>query len=291
MWHLYLFIQRFTKVRMRPKRPAALLLFAFLCAPALAATPKADPAITVQPQGLRIAKPVPSNEDHKSDPLRPFNAFTGTSVSLLVQSPKGGIIAIEQEKCEVSGMTDDKGTDLSKPAEKESFQSGVKFWPFANISPDGKYCQLELQAPGVPAAGATKVLAKGKIVLMTATVKKEFTAANVALKPGTVIRAGAIPLTIKSAGKPQWGDMPLQVSLEASQELTDIQSIEFFDAAGKKIESTSGGGGSMRFGGIVTITRDYQLKEKVDLAKVVVTYWMDAKTVSVPLDFKIGVGF
>lgn len=277
---------------MHHRLPLALLAAAVLCTSALGADKPQTDAITVTPQGLRIVKPAVDAAQNNNSELRPFNWFSGTSVSLLISAPKGGLIAVKTDDSAVTAFTDNQKTDLAKPAVKPQFgNDGAKFGGFPKISDDGKHCLIELEAPGLPAAGATQLLAKGHITVMTATVKKDFTAAKVALKKGTVIKAGAIALTIGKVGKPQWGQMAWEVELKADQKLDNIAKIAFLDGTGKEIESKRAGGSSMSFGTHVSITQDYQLKTKAEVADIVITYWMDAKTVKVPMDLKMGVGF
>jgi hypothetical protein len=270
-------------------KAAKPLLFVVLCGAALAGEAPMT-GVTVQAHGLRIVKPAPGGDDK----LRAFNWFSGTSVSLLITAPQGGLLEVDRNASKLTAFTDDKGKDLTKAedAKQQRFSRDAGFSMSSNISEDGKVCVSEVDAPGVPSKGATVMTVTGTLVFRAATKKKDFTAENVALKAGSAIKAGSIPLTITKVGKPEWGgeDDAFAVTLEAKQDLSSIAGIEFFDAAGKKVESRRGSSSSMSFGDSVTITWEYNLKNKLNTAKIVISYWMDMKKLTVPVDLKVGLG-
>lgn len=260
-----------------------------LCVAALAG--EASPAgVTVQAHGLRIVKPAPGGDDK----LRAFNWFSGTSVSLLITVPQGGLLEVDRKASKLTAFTDDKGKDLTKAEDtkQQRFSRDAGFSMSSNISEDGKVCVSEVDAPGVPSKGATVMTVNGTLVFRAATKKQDFTAENVALKAGSAIKAGAVAFNITETGKPQWGgdDDAFAVTLEAKQDVSSIAGIEFFDAAGKKIEAKRGSSSSMSFGNNVTVTWQYNLKAKADAAKIVVSYWTDMQKLTVPVDLKVGLG-
>ncbi len=253
---------------------------------AQSAEPAKAPIVTVQ--GLRIVKPSPEGQDE----LRAFNWMPGTSVSMLVSVPQGGLIAVDDEACQLTMFLDDKRADLRKPQGKRTrFAPEAGFGGMASISGDGKYCSIEVNAPGTPTEGATRLAVAGELVLAVATEKKDFTAKGVALKKGTKVEAGEIPFTISEVGKPDWGDEPLAVTLQAKQELGTIAQVRFLDGSGKEIESKRSSAMNMGFAGNMTVSWTYNLKKKVDNCDVVVTYWMDKKDVEVPFKHVISLGF
>jgi hypothetical protein len=144
----------------------------------------------------------------------------------------------------------------------------------------------------VPTKGATVLTVTGTMVFHAATKKQDFAAENVALKAGSAIKAGAVPFTITKVGKPEWGGEgdAFAVTLEAKQDVSAIAAIEFFDAAGKKIESKRGSTSTMSFGDSVTVTWEYNLKAKADAAKIVISYWMDMQKLTVPVELTVGLG-
>jgi len=243
--------------------------------------------VKVEAHGLRIVKPAPGGDQK----MRAFNWNPGTTVALLLTVPGGGLLGLDRDESRVKAVMDDKGKDLGKPDVPSKFgRNKPEFGMMPDISEDGKQCSVELTAPGLPTKGATQLKISAEAVLLVATQKKAYVAEKVALKPGAKIGAGPIPLTIKSAGKPDWGDAALSIELEANQKLDNIAEIQFFDAAGKKIDADRGGTQSMGFMDKVTVTWTYNLSRKVDVAKIVISYWTDKRAVRVPFRLALDLG-
>jgi len=231
--------------------------------------------------------------------LRPFNWTKGTTLSLLVIVPDGGLIGFDSDGSKLTALKDDKGTDLMKappaPKARGRFRAaarGGRLSPFAHLSKDGKACVVEVRTGQVPAKGATRLTAMGTLAFRRATGKKAFRQEKVALKPGTKIAAGAIPLTISKVGAPRWkrSGMVWEIALKADQDTTPIAAVRFFGGDGKEIESASAGGSRMTMMGRTEVTRNYQLARKVDAVTVEVEYWTGLKTISVPFDVTCSLG-
>jgi hypothetical protein len=107
---------------------------------------------------------------------------------------------------------------------------------------------------------------------------------------GSRIDAGPIPLTIKRAAKPDWGDEPLQIALGATEDLTAVAAINFYDTADRPIEATEAGSMSMNLGEQIQIEQYYNLTRKVDQLTIEVIYWSDLKTIEVPFEVEVGLG-
>jgi hypothetical protein len=275
---------------MRPMLMTAAAMLLFTVLSGMAADPAPAPAVKLDVQGIRIVKPAPGGNDK----MRAFNWTPGTTLALLISLPQGGLISIDRDASKVASVTDDKGKDLTKAEQKDNFgRDEVSFEMSPEISPDGKLCSTELEIPGTPGKGASSITVAGTLVLQVGTQKKDFSSAVVTLQPDAKINAGAIPLTVTKIGKPGWGDDDYKyaITLSAKQALDDIVDIQFFDAGGKKIESKRGPTQSMKMMNAVTVDWEFQFKNKVDAAKVVVTYWMDRKAVSVPIKLSTGIGF
>jgi len=231
--------------------------------------------------------------------LRPFNWTPGTALSLLVVVPDGGLIGFDSDGSKLTALKDDKGTDLMKappvPKAQGRFRAttrGGRLSPFAHMSKDGKACVVEVRTGQAPAKGATRLTAMGTLAFRRAAGKKAFRQEKVALKPGTKITAGAIPLTISKVGAPRWkrSGMVLEIALKANQDTTPISAIRFFGADGKEIESAPAGGSRMTMMGRTEVTRNYQLGRKVDAVTVEVEYWTGLETLVVPFDVTCTLG-
>lgn len=244
---------------------------------------------TVDVRGVRVVGKGHGKERYGSPELRAFNWSPGTTVVVLVMHPGGGLLELDRKASELKKLADDKGTDLLK-ASKASVFGARGFGMSSTISKDGKACMTELVSEGIPAKGAKEIVASGTMVLKAATTTKTFTQRDVALKPGSEIKAGVVAFKITKAGKPQWGDAAMEITLKTTTDIANIAAIKFLDAAGKEIPSSSAGGSTMRMGGSVTVEKNFRFKKKVAVATVAIEYWMDMKTLKVPFDIKATIG-
>lgn len=226
----------------------------------------------------------------------------GTTVTLLVTVPGGGLIAVDDEKMQLAKLADDKGTDLRAAPETIG---EMRMVPMPQISADGKACLVELNGPGLPAKGATAILASGSISLKCGSKKETARTEHVALKPGTKVTAGPVTFDISKVGKPQFSfdfagpsDTPsktppaekFEVTLHASQDCSNIASVTFLDAAGKDLGAKPGSSSSMSMPGMTTVEKSFVLPKKVDTATISITYWTEVKEVTVPFDIKATLG-
>lgn len=254
------------------------------------------PKMSVAVHGLRIGKPSPDEDDMA------FPFYSGTTVVLLVTEPGGGLVAFDSELSRVKSFVDDKGKDLWKAGAgvngKDARPGNWAFTPVHAMSKDREHCNVEFSVPDIPTPKATTLNLAGTLVFKTAREKKEFRAEKVALRAGTTVNAGKIPLTIKRVGKPRFGGDAKSsvVEFQAKQPLDAVSRIQFFDASGKKIESREGmrSLGSSLDDRLVPsnyeATVEYELKEPGDTATIVFTCWEDVKEVVVPFDVKVSVG-
>lgn len=237
---------------------------------------------TVRAHGLRVVAKAYGDEWRG---LRAFNWSPGTAVALLVHHPQGGIIDMDEDASELKVLKDDKGTNLLAGA-----GFGDSGFEFTDTAEDSKALLTHVKGPGVPAKGATEITAQGTIVLLAATAQEKVENKDTALKVGTKVKGGPVQYEISKAGKPEWGDGQLEVTLKATADDSAIKSIEFFDAAGKELEVQDGGKSTMRMMGDVTIERSYLFKIKAASATIRVTYWKDMQKVAVPFDVTTGLG-
>jgi hypothetical protein len=239
-------------------------------------------AAQVRACGLRIvAEPHAGN-----DQMRPFNYGKGTTLVLQVAYESGGLISFDRDAAKLETFADDKKNDLLT---KQRFgRSGLGSFP--KISDDGKVALIEISGGGVPARGSRAIRAKGTLVFQQATRQTTAKAENVALKKGTTFKAGPFEFEITAAGKPNWGDDPLQITLKTSRDVAAIKSIKFLDSAGKPIKSSDAGSGSMTFGANTVYERSINLSKQIDAATIELTLWKDMKKIEIPFDLTVGVG-
>jgi hypothetical protein len=234
----------------------------------------AKPAIKVV--GIRVATEIPGDEMQR---MSVFNGQTGTALAVLVQHPGGGLIAFDDDNSSVDAFADDASTNL---LEGEGSGFGV-FSPFTSISEDTKMALIEMRVPGVPAAGAKGLRAKGVFKFTHATKTKTAKVAGVALKNETAFEAGPFKFKIADA-------MSSGLSLESKQNTDAVRTVRFLDAEGKQVESDAAGSGYMGFGGDITYSLSYSLSGVPETATIEIEYWEDLKTLEIPFDVTAGVG-
>ncbi len=260
--------------------------------PVVVAYSQAPAGTTVELRAIRVETAAPQGYDE----LVGVTWEIGTTASILITLPNGGIIAFDERASKVTSFKDDQGKDMLAGAEKDSFR-GPGIGNFPKVSKDGKKLAFNAYSKTVPTKGAKSLAIVGEAILQAATQKQDFTAPNVALKDNTEFNAGGIAFTIAKAGKPEasfgFGGQDKKefaVTLRAKQDLGDVVDIKFLDGAGKNLEATRGTGSTMRFGAIVTVEREYQFKAKTETATIVVTRWTDLKQLKIPFTFTVGLG-
>ncbi|MAE67691.1 MAG: hypothetical protein CMJ18_25840 [Phycisphaeraceae bacterium] len=235
-------------------------------------------------RGLRIVG-APYGDDQT---MRPFNYFPGTTLSALVVHSSGGLIELDDDASKITSFVDSRGTNLLE-GEDRFGRAGLGMFP--SFSEDGKAALIEINGPATPARGATSISAEGALTFRVATRKKTFSQSNVALAAGTQIKAGPFTFKLTETGKPDWGEEPLQITLEAKQDLGALAEVRFKDADGKLIESKSGGSMRSSSFGNVTVQSAYRLARKVESVTFEIDVWADMRTVKVPFAAKTSVGF
>ena len=243
-------------------------------------------AATVKVAGLRV---VDAGEGKGFGGLRAFNWTQGTSVALMVSVPAGGLIEFDHTASKLDKMVDDKGTDLLKGKGDMNFSS-AGFSMMAQMSKDGKAAMVDADGPSLPAKEAREISIAGTMVFQRATGRETLQQENVALKQGEKIKAGKIAFEIIKAGKPDWSNAPMQITLSANQDCTSIAAIRFLDAAGKEIEAEPAGGSTMRMMGKVVVEKNFNFPAKIDKATVAIEYWKDMTDLKVPFSLKASVG-
>ncbi len=233
--------------------------------------------------GLRVVpKPFEGN-----DMMRAFHAFEGTSVAILLEQPSGGLISFDSDSSKIESFTDDKGKNLLE----STSEFGMPALPMSpEIGEGGKAVVIEINGGQTPTKGATSLKIKGKLAFKAATQKKSYTHKDLEVKEEAKIEAGPIPLTIGRAGKPEWGEEPLEIVLQAKKHLDEVASIRFLDADGKEIESSESGSMTMSLGDSVSVERSYTLAKKVEKVTVEISYWTDMKAIEIPVDLTVSLG-
>lgn len=240
----------------------------------------------VEARGIRIV-----GDGYGDDgSLRPFNWSEGTSVALLLTRPEGGLIEVERDQSAIKEFLDDKGKDLLKSEEQNSFSSsGIEMMP--SISSDGTGCLFEVKAPGKPTKGANSLKIGGEVAVRVATKTEEIKAPKVALKIGEKFAVGPVTFEVTSIGKPQWGDeYNFALSLQTTDDVGALKELTFTDAKGVPVKASRMGTSS--WGGFdkTTVTWEYHLKDPGDQVAISAQRWTDMQLVKIPFTLQAGLG-
>ena len=212
--------------------------------------------------------------------LVPFNSFkTGLEIALGFTVKDSGIISIDGDGSVLTKFTDDKGTNLiTKEFGREGFGS------FPRQSEDGKYGLISVTSSKLPAEGATKVMATGKIAVTTATTKKTERTKVIALKKGAAFTLGKINFKISDFDA---DDDSVKLTFETSDSLEALAEVRFIGEGNAKLEADNNGSGSFGFGGKKTYSKSYSIKGKAANIIVEGDMWQDAKKVEIPFDLSV----
>lgn len=266
------------------RKLAALALVTALSAPALLAQKAA-----VEAKGIRIVGEGYGKTEFGAE-LRPFNWSPGTSIALLVLHSAGGLIEIDEDASKFTQFTDDKGTKLD--AKKSKFGNNAVNISFPKISKDGKAALVELGVDGLPAKGASSISVKGEIAAVTGSKKKTEKSVAIGLKKGQKITVGKYKFEVSKVAKPQFGEDPLEITLDVKGgDLDKVAKFQFLKPDGTPIKTSDSGSSTMSFGKLKSVSKSFRIGEKATKAILSLELWLDRKAVKIPVDVKVSVGF
>jgi len=221
--------------------------------------------------GIQVARVAASNDDFTA---RPFNSENGTKIVLWVKMPAGqGLIEIDEDASVLSHFGDDKGSNL-----------GGRFGSFPDEFKDASGGTIEISSSGLPASGATALLAEGTLSLNIADATKKTRIANVAVKNDATFKFG--DTTIRFSEVESDGET-LRFTFNLPRTVMEgIKNVVFLDAKGQTLESDTGGRGYMN--------NDAEMGYRVTTASTTLTIefeaWDGRRTVTVPFKVKAGIG-
>ncbi len=257
------------------------------------ASPSAVGDTKIEIMGLQIARPVPPSREPQGGftiMAGPFGSG-GTTLNLLLANPKRNIIGMDSKKSRIAALVDDKKTNLLETAKRDNDFGGSMFGPLQlNVAPGGHQCTLEVKAPQIPARGATTIQLDALVVLQCGADEKTVEQKGLALKQGSKITVGPVPMTVERVEDSNFGDSKMMVSLSATKSVDAIKEVAFLAADGSPIKHEQTGRGQSGFGGNITYETSYGLAQKVDSVTIKVTFFNKVEELPVPLKMQIGVG-
>ena len=243
---------------------------------------RADPVI--KPAGIRV---VTEQHGESSSGLRPFNApkLGVTAGLLVVVEEELSIVAIPRDLQKLKSFTDDKGKNLLEVP--EGFRRDG-FGPFPKISKDGKAALVEVSVSGLPSPGATTVKLAGRVTIHTGSNVKPVKSAVFTPEADAKVTAPGFNFTVKKAGKPEYGDAPLAMTLTIDRDVPEIAAFRFFDAEGHRIKHVGAGSSRTAFGDKVVSEHSFSFDKAHPKLIMEVDAWTDMRIQALPFDLTIG---
>jgi hypothetical protein len=251
---------------------SGLLVFsASLTASGPQQTPAAGAQPTVVVGGIQVVKVVAAKDDTFGTP---FNSENGTRLALWVKMPAGqGLIEIDEDASVLAHFGDDKGTDL-----------GGKFGSFPHEFKDGSGGTLDILSTGMPAAGATRLMAEGTVVLNVSSGAKPQRVPNVAIDNGKTFMLGTTRITVAEVEMKE-DEQTFTLKLPRTV-MEGIKDVRFFDAKGQPVEGHKSGTGYMNDAGEMSLS----VKSKLKTLSIEFDIWQGRRTIKVPFKVQAGVG-
>ncbi len=239
--------------------------------------------VTVKVAGIQVIRETYGKSEYGAE-LSPLSGQVGSEIGLLILSEKGGIIGLDERKSSLSVFSDDQGGNLQP--EKKFFGP----FSFPKASQDGKALSVGIKTDKTPKAGAQKMKVKGELMVKIGTEKKTHQGEVFDLSKESEQNVGGLKIKVSKLEKANFGNAGFEFEIKSKGDLSQIASIQFSDAQGKKIETDKNGSSSFGDGKMTQWTRSYRLKKKEEKVRLEIELWDNLKTVSVPLDLEFGIG-
>lgn len=239
-------------------------------AEALAQGRAAAAAPSVEIAGLRVVGPGYGEDGTE---LRAFNESPGLALALAIKAAgKSGIVDIDEDKCNIEAVTDDKGTNLMEEA---------RFGSFPKVAKDGSVGMVDLEVRVRPAAGASSVKATGTLVYLAATGTRPVKA-KVGLENGKTFKIGTTTVTVDAVTVEE-GRTNFTFKLPKSLLLT-LKDVRYLDDAGQPIEGHRMGSGWMNDDAEMS----FALQTAAKTANFEFDVWQGLKETTVPFSVQAG---
>jgi hypothetical protein len=237
---------------------------------AAAPAPPPGPPPEISVVGIRV---VGGGLGKNREEIRAFNETPGIAVALAITMPTGqGIVELDEDKCVLTSVTDDAGTDLGEQAEYGSFPK---------TSEDGSVGMIEIESRLRPAATATAVLAEGTLVFSASPGSKPTKVANVKLEKGKTFKVGAATVTLTDVTPGE--DTAIELGLPRSV-LYTIRDVKFLKADGTPLEADRTSRGYMNDDASI----GYRIKGAGPTVTIEFDLWQGLREQKVPFKIKTG---
>lgn len=238
----------------------------------------AQAEVTAKAVGLSIAMKDPDSQYNGAYAL---GMQPGVKLAVMVQSKDRKIVNVV--------VNPKQPPQISVGGESLSGEDDHMFSP--NLSDDRLRAILDVTTKKLPPQGTAKLSVTGELLVSTGG-KTEESKVEAKLVKGSKFKLAGINVEVTDAGKPDWGDEPLSVTLQTSDPggFDKIKELVFLDEAGKPIKAQTGGTMTMNFGASKQIAIDYRLGKKVEKATLKAQVYTDLETKPLPLKLEVGLG-
>ena len=221
--------------------------------------------------GIQVVKVVVAADDFSA---KPFNSDNGTRLVLWIKMPANqGVIEIDEDASLLQHFGDDKGTDL-----------GGKFGSFPDEFKDGSGGTIDIESTGVPAAGATALVAEGTVTMIVATGTRKTRVAKVQLQNDQKFTFNKTPITVAEVA-PDGDSVSFTLKLPR-QVMATIKDVAFFDAMGGPLEGRRTSSGYMND----NAEMGFSVRTAARTITLEFEAWQGQRTIKVPFKVKAGLG-
>ena len=250
--------------------------------------------LQLEPLSLTVSK---LERDNFGKGVVPFNSvmqrgISGTNVLAKINKPRGFKASLLKEGAKLTSLEDDKGTDLTKlpgGGKLDQFWEENKPLTILTSRESTGPIGLRIRGAGTPAAGATKIIAKGTLTFaMTGQLQQE-DHEDVVLQDGETLKNKAGEFKI-SKGKAGFEDRAAWwIQVRPGPEATNVQLEVFGKDKEDLLIDTDGGkrGAWQSSNGIASYGFPFKGEK---LHKVVIHFSPKGDKVQVPFTLETGLG-
>lgn len=257
-------------------------------APAKAATkPAAKTKVSVV--GLSVARAKPGDKYGRS---MAGALSAGTHLYLQIVREDKFFISLDKKGTTLEIFADDKGLELALPGPAERWELRWLGTMFNSISADGHTYSFSVQGTKrTPTPGSKALKVKATVSILCGSDEKFAEQKDLALKAGTKITVGPVPMTIKKVSEQKWGkETNTLITLESNKSFDPIKQIKFFDADGNRIKGRRTSSGYSGMFGKYIYTRTISLSTQADTATLKMAYFGKTEKLKVAIDVSVSLG-
>jgi hypothetical protein len=234
--------------------------------------------VTLQIAGFSVGQKDPSSEFGQGLSMM---RQPGLEVDLHFHAPKETVLSLDTKQTTIELKQDD-GTEL--PLE-EMFDGNFRL----SLNEKPEKGLVSMRTAIIPAKGTKSIQMEGNLVLV---VGRELKTGDVeiVLDEGKELKFGPLDVTVGQIGDAYGEPFKKSFELSSKKPFDSIATIEFVDAKGKAVESSSGGSGSFGFGGDITYSRSWQIASDAKSIKAKISYYTKTETLKVPCKLEFGLG-